>query len=100
MLGLILVATTLTAVIALYFYSNPMDHGSWFMVRRFLNWFPLGMTYAFLYMAHLNHNVSQDALGSLMDNKSFGTIFAVGAFTYFASLIINGPIVDKIGGKK
>ncbi|MGZ3721916.1 MAG: MFS transporter [Bdellovibrionales bacterium] len=100
MLGLILVAVTLTAVIALYFNSNPLAHGNWFMIRRFMNWFPLGMTYAFLYMARLNLNVSQDALGSLMDNKSFGTIFAAGAFTYFASLILNGPIVDKIGGKK
>lgn len=100
MLGLILVALTLTAVIGLYFWSNPLAHGNWFLIRRFLNWFPLGMTYAFLYMARLNLNVSQDALGSLMDNKAFGTIFAAGAFTYFASLILNGPIVDKIGGKR
>jgi len=100
MVGLILVVATLIAVIGLYFRSNPMAHGNWFLIRRFLNWFPLGMTYAFLYMARLNLNVSQDALGGLMDNKSFGTIGAVGAFTYFLSLIINGPIVDKIGGKK
>src|SRR5580692_11806946 len=99
-MALILVAVTLAAVIALYFKTNPLNHGSWFMFRRFMNWFPLGMTYAFLYMARLNLNVSQDALVSQMDNKAFGTIFAAGAFTYFISLVLNGPIVDKIGGKK
>src|SRR5476649_2872198 len=87
-------------VIALYFRTNPLKHSRAFMFRRFINWFPMGMTYAFLYMARYNLNVSKNALGPLMSNNAFGIIFGVGATTYAISLIFNGPFVDKIGGKK
>ena len=52
-----IVALFLAAVIWLYFRSNPLRHSSWFTVRRFINWFPLGMTYSFLYMGRYNLNV-------------------------------------------
>jgi len=99
-MGLILVAVTLSAVIGLYFRFNPLRHSTWFMFRRFINWFPLGLSYAFLYMGRNNLNVTQDAMTDLMPSKSFGTIFAAGAIVYAVSLVINGPVVDKIGGKK
>jgi sugar phosphate permease len=51
-----LVGICLTVIIWLYFYNNPLGHGRWFMVRRFINWFPLGMPYAFLYMGRYNLN--------------------------------------------
>lgn len=90
----------LAAIIALYFYNNPMRHSRWFMVRRFINWFPLGMTYAFLYMGRYNLNVSKNALGNLMSKEDLGLIFAAGTVTYALSFLINGPLVDKIGGKR
>lgn len=90
----------LAIVIWLYFKNNPMKHGNWFLLRRFLNWFPLGMTYAFLYMGRYNLNVSKNALGSGMSKEEFGLIFAAGTITYAFSFLINGPLVDKIGGKK
>src|SRR6184192_4084812 len=34
-----------------------------------------------------------------MSNEDFGLIFAVGTITYAFSFLINGPLVDKIGGK-
>ncbi len=95
-----IVLLTLAAVIVLYFKYNPMMHGSSFMGRRFMNWFPMGMSYAFLYMARYNLNVASNALGSKMSIASFGTIFAAGTITYGFSFLINGPLVDKIGGKK
>jgi MFS transporter, OPA family, glycerol-3-phosphate transporter len=95
-----LVGISLAVVIWLYFRNNPMRHGSRFMLRRFINWFPLGMTYAFLYMGRYNLNVSKNALGSLMTNQQFGTIFAIGTFVYAFSFLFNGPLVDKIGGKR
>ncbi len=95
-----IVGLCLVTVIWLYFRNNPMRHGSWFMVRRFINWFPLGMTYSFLYMGRYNLNVSKNALGSLMTNQEFGTIFAVGTGVYAFSFLVNGPLVDKIGGKR
>lgn len=97
---LILVGICLAVIIGLYFYNNPLHHGQKFMVRRFINWFPLGMTYAFLYMGRYNLAVSKNALGSLMSNQDFGWIFAAGTWTYALSFLVNGPLVDKIGGKK
>jgi len=70
------------------------------MFRRFTNWFPLGMTYAFLYMARYNLVVSKNALGNMMTKEDFGLIFAAGTTTYALSFFLNGPLVDKIGGKK
>ena len=73
-----IVGAMLVVVIAMYFRNNPLKHSSWFMLRRFINWFPLGMTYSFLYMGRYNLNVSKNALGTLMTNQQFGTIFAIG----------------------
>jgi OPA family glycerol-3-phosphate transporter-like MFS transporter len=70
------------------------------MTRRFINWFPLGMTYAFLYMGRYNLTVAKTALGSLMSNQDFGWIFGIGTVVYGVSFVVNGPLVDKIGGKK
>jgi OPA family glycerol-3-phosphate transporter-like MFS transporter len=95
-----IVGLCLVAVIILYFRNNPLKHSSWFILRRFINWFPLGMTYSFLYMGRYNLNVSKNALGGLMTNQQFGTIFAVGTAVYAFSFLVNGPLVDKIGGKK
>jgi OPA family glycerol-3-phosphate transporter-like MFS transporter len=95
-----IVGISLATVIWMYFRNNPLRHSSWFMLRRFINWFPLGMTYAFLYMGRYNLNVSKNALGSLMTKEDFGTIFAVGTTVYAFSFLINGPLVDKIGGKR
>jgi OPA family glycerol-3-phosphate transporter-like MFS transporter len=95
-----LVLICLAVIIVIYFRNNPLGLGRWFLVRRFINWFPLGLTYSFMYMARYNLNVAKDALGSAMSNKEFGDIFGVGAFVYAFSFLINGPLVDKIGGKK
>jgi OPA family glycerol-3-phosphate transporter-like MFS transporter len=94
------VGLCLVAVVALYFYNNPLRHGRWFLIRRFINWFPLGMTYSFLYMGRYNLAVSKNALGAMMSKEDFGLIFAAGTVTYALSFLINGPLVDKIGGKK
>src|SRR5689334_13692626 len=99
-MSLSIVFVCLALVVGIYFYNNPLKHGPWFLSRRFINWFPLGMTYAFLYMGRYNLTVAKNALGSLMSNEDFGLIFAAGTITYAFSFLINGPLVDKIGGKK
>ncbi len=68
--------------------------------RRFINWFPMGLTYALLYMGRYNLTVSKNALGDLMTKSDFGMIFGIGAVIYALSFLINGPLVDRIGGKK
>jgi OPA family glycerol-3-phosphate transporter-like MFS transporter len=91
----------LAAVVAIYFSNNPMKHGRWFMVRRFINWLPLGMTYAFLCMGRYNLIVAKSALGTLMSKEDLGLIFAAGTWTYALSFLINGPLIDKkLGGKR
>jgi OPA family glycerol-3-phosphate transporter-like MFS transporter len=51
-------------------------------------------------MARYNLTVSKNALGDLMSKESFGIIFAAGTITYAFSFLINGPLTDKIGGKR
>jgi OPA family glycerol-3-phosphate transporter-like MFS transporter len=91
----------LAAIIALYFYNNPMGHNRWFMLRRFINWFPLGMTYSFLCMGRYNLIVAKSALGTLMSKEDLGIIFGVGTWVYALSFLVNGPLIDKkLGGKR
>ena len=99
-LDVVIVGLSLAFVIWLYFRSNPMKHSKKFIWRRFTNWFPLGMSYAFLYMARYNLNVAKNAMGTMMSNQDFGIIFAAGTTVYGLSFLLNGPLVDKIGGKK
>lgn len=75
-------------------------HSRAYRLRRFLNWFPLGLTYAFLYMARYNLTVSKNALGELMTKADFGTIFGAGTLTYAFAFLFNGPLTDRIGGKR
>ncbi len=51
---ILIVTATITYIIALYFLRNPLKHTKKFMWRRFLSWFPLGMTYSFMYMGRYN----------------------------------------------
>jgi OPA family glycerol-3-phosphate transporter-like MFS transporter len=75
-------------------------HTAAFKARRFLNWFPLGLSYAFLYMGRYNLTVAKNALGVLMTNEDFGIIFGIGTVVYGLAFIGNGPLTDKIGGKR
>src|SRR6202142_1257699 len=97
---LAVIGACLVAVIVGYFLNNPLRHSRRFILRRFLNWFPLGMTYSFLYMGRYNLNVSKNALGPLMSKEEFGLIFGLGTLIYAVSFLVNGPVVDRIGGRK
>ena len=77
-----------------------IQHSPAFRRRRFLNWFPLGLSYAFLYMGRYNLTVAKTELGSLMTKEDFGIIFGVGTITYAFAFLINGPLTDRIGGKR
>ena len=106
--GTILDIATIGACIAVVIYIvsnifrvNPeVYHSPAYKARRAINWLPLGLTYAFLYMGRYNLTVSKIALGTKMSNGAFGFIFGFGAFVYFVSLLFNGPLTDRIGGKR
>jgi|TARA_B100000674_G_scaffold495942_1_gene524732 OPA family glycerol-3-phosphate transporter-like MFS transporter len=84
-----------------------VNHSPAFKRRRVMNWLPLGLTYAFLYMGRYNLKVSkfkfeemQDAAGgALMSNEGFGVIFTVGVWVYGCSFLVNGPLTDRLGGR-
>lgn len=75
-------------------------HSLAFRRRRFLNWFPMGLLYAFLYWGRYNLTVAKSSLGEVMSKSDFGTIFGVGTTIYAFSFLINGPLTDKMGGKR
>jgi sugar phosphate permease len=75
-------------------------HSGAFRRRRFLNWFPLGVTYALLYMGRYNLTVAKNSLGDLMTKEDFGIIFGAGTVVYALAFLINGPLVDRMGGRK
>jgi OPA family glycerol-3-phosphate transporter-like MFS transporter len=84
-----------------------VGHKKSFRKRRVMNWLPLGLTYALLYMARYNLKVSKFAFESiqgndgtsLMGNDAFGIIFGVGTIVYGFSFLINGPLTDRFGGR-
>lgn len=78
----------------------PVAHSAAFKARRALNWFPLGLTYALLYMGRYNLTVAKNSLGELMTKEDFGIIFGAGTITYAFAFLLNGPLVDRIGGRR
>ncbi len=77
-----------------------LEHTSAYRFRRFLNWFPLGIAYALLYMGRYNLTVAKTNLGDLMSKEEFGTIFAIGTWVYGIAFLLNGPLTDKFGGRR
>jgi len=97
--NIIMIIIVFVAII-LYFANNPLKHSKEFRIRCFWNWFPLGLTYAFMYMGRYNLTVATGAMGDLITKQNFGDIFGIGAVTYGLAFLINGPLTDKMGGKK
>lgn len=116
---ILILLTIVTLVIARLPKVEGVNHSKQFRIRRILNWLPLGLTYAFLYMGRYNIKVSQYAfeemkkldkdgnpmltetgeIVSLMTNADFATIFGAGTFVYGCAFLINGPLTDRYGGK-
>jgi OPA family glycerol-3-phosphate transporter-like MFS transporter len=78
------------------------SHSSAFRFRRFLNWFPLGFTYATLYMGRYNFNVAKGDIGKAFhfDKATMGIIATAGFWTYMMAVLFNGPLADKFGGRR
>lgn len=101
LISLLPIAIVIVYILMDVFRENPVvKHTNDFKLRRVINWLPLGFTYAFLYMARYNLTVSKNALGNLMTKEDFGIIFAAGTITYAVAFLVNGPLTDRIGGKR
>jgi len=78
-----------------------MTHPPGFASRRFMNYFPLGIAYASLYMGRYSYIPAQaDFQGGLMDRAGLGLMTMVGAIVYGVSFLFNGPLTDRIGGRR
>lgn len=103
---LILLAVVVVVILRLPKVKE-VTHSAAFKRRRLMNWLPLGLTYAFLYMGRYNLKVSEhvfehmtnDAGEQLMNIQGFATIFLVGTVVYGFSFVLNGPLTDRFGGK-
>jgi len=78
------------------------DHTDAFRRRRAANWLVLGVTYATMYMGRYNFGLVNKALSDKygFDTTQIGTIISTASLIYGVSAIFNGPIADRIGGRK
>src|SRR5450432_4469169 len=88
---------TLIVVVVARLPKVDLGHSKAFLRRRFTNWFPVGMTYAFLYMGRYNLRV---CTGVVFDKAQFSQIYFWGTLTYGFAFLLNGPLADRFGGKK
>src|SRR5512139_3414941 len=78
------------------------QHSPEFKRRRALNWLTLGTTYAAMYMGRYNLSFANKALSDTYgwDKTEVGTIITAALTIYGISALFNGPIADRIGGRK
>lgn len=78
-----------------------VGHSDAYRRRRFINWFPLGLTYALLYFGRYNLSANAPLLDklSLMTKTEFGNISGIGSFVYGVAFLLNGPLTDRWGGR-
>jgi MFS transporter, OPA family, glycerol-3-phosphate transporter len=73
-----------------------------FRARRRQNWLVLGFLYAFFYATRYNLSALSGQLCTYFGwtNTQYGVFETAMPFVYGASVLVNGPIADRIGGKK
>ncbi|HEY3296299.1 MAG TPA: MFS transporter [bacterium] len=73
-----------------------------FRTRRAQNWVSLGLLYAAYYMCRYNITIANPILRETFgwSKEQLGMILTAGFWVYAASVFLNGPIADRIGGRK
>ncbi|MFT3835779.1 MAG: MFS transporter [Myxococcaceae bacterium] len=73
-----------------------------FKARRVQNWVFLGLMYAMFYMGRYNLSAVNALLADKFGwtNTDLGNIISAGKICYGLSVFFNGPIADRIGGKR
>ena len=73
-----------------------------FRARRAQNWVSLGLLYAAYYMCRYNITIANPILRETFgwSKEQLGVILTAGFWVYAVSVFFNGPIADRIGGKK
>ena len=81
---------------------TPPQHTPAFLSRRTQNWLALGTTYAAMYMARYNFGFANKSLSDMYgwDKAQVGTIISTATLVYGISALFNGPIADRLGGRR
>lgn len=79
-----------------------IQHSEAFRRRRAINWLTLGFTYTAMYMGRYNLSMANKTLSETYgwDKTQVGAIISTALLIYGFSAMFNGPIADKIGGRK
>src|SRR5947208_1720118 len=82
--------------------APPVSHPPGFGARRAQNWLFLGLMYGFFYMSRYNLAAIQQAMKEQFgwSNTQYGSIVSAGTFVYGCAVFLNGPLADKIRGKR
>ena len=82
-------------------YAQPA-HTPEFHTRRTQNWLVLGLTYAAMYMARYNFPLANKALSDTYgwDKAQVGAIISSTTLLYGVAALLNGPIADRLGGRR
>lgn len=82
--------------------GTPIKHAPEFQARRTQNWLVLGLTYAAMYMARYNFGFANKSLSDAYgwDKAMVGTIISTATLVYGISALFNGPIADRLGGRR
>src|SRR3954462_9419148 len=80
----------------------PVEHPPGFRARRAQNWVFLGLMYGFFYMSRYNFAAIGARIGELFgwSNAQYGTVVSAGVLVYGLSVFLNGPLADRMGGKR
>src|SRR5947207_1828947 len=73
-----------------------------FKRRRTLNWLAVGLLYAFFYTTRYNWTVVSPKIANVLgwQNAQLGVFETMMPIVYAFSVILNGPIADRVGGRK
>src|SRR4051812_41074193 len=77
-------------------------HSPEFRRRRGANWLTLGLTYAAMYMARYNFSFANARLSEHYgwSKTQVGVIITAATLIYGLSALFNGPLADRIGGRR
>jgi len=82
--------------------TTAVSHSTEFRQRRVQNWFVLGLTYAAMYMARYNFSFANKSLSDTYgwSKAQIGGIISIATLVYGISALFNGPIADRLGGRR
>src|SRR5262249_22164372 len=81
---------------------EPVVHPPGYRARRGQNWFFLGLMYGFFYMSRYNLSAIQQSLKETFgwSHTEYTKVAGAGLAVYGLAVFLNGPLADKIGGKR